>query len=96
MKARYGPGHRTMPHQLNVDWFGAGREGDRPMSAPAPDPRLLEITVSSRYAKLRPERLRLVTPDGDVIYDGPLPETTDGAHTLVGLPSVPWASPEDA
>jgi hypothetical protein len=96
MKARYGPGHRTMPHQLNVDWFGAGREGDRPMSAPAPDPRLLEITVSSRYAKLRPERLRLVTPDGDVIYDGPLPETTDGAHTLVGLPSVLWAPPEDA
>jgi hypothetical protein len=66
------------------------------MSAPTAEPTVLEITVSSRYAKLRPERLRLVTPDGDVVYDGPLPETTDGAHTLVGLPSVPWAPPEDA
>jgi len=85
-----------MPRQLNVEWFGAGREGDRPTSVPTAEPTVLEITVSSRYAKLRPERLRLVTPDGDVVYDGPLPETTDGAHTLVGLPSVRWAPPEDA
>lgn len=66
------------------------------MSGPAPEPEVLEITVPSRYSKLRPERLRLVTPDGDVVYDGPLPETTDGAHTLVGLPSVRWAQPEEA
>ena len=64
------------------------------MSAPSAETGLLEITVSSRYAKFRPERLRLVTPDGEVVYDGPLPETADGAHTLVGLPTV-GALPED-
>jgi hypothetical protein len=74
--------------------FGADREGERPVSAPASEPGLLEITVSSRYAKFRPERLRLVTPDGDVLYDGPIPEPVDGAHTLVGLPTVP-DGPED-
>jgi hypothetical protein len=52
--------------------------------------------VSSSYATFRPERLRLVTPNGEVVYDGPLPETVDGAHTLVGLPAVPGAPLEDA
>ena len=66
------------------------------MSASSPDTRLLEITVPSSYATFRPERLRLVTPDGDVVYDGPLPETADGAHTLIGLPTVPSPPPEDA
>lgn len=66
------------------------------MSAPSAEPRLLGITVSSSYATFRPERLRLVTPNGEVVYDGPLPETVDGAHTLVGLPTVPGAPLEDA
>ena len=55
---------------------------------------LLEIVVSSHYAKVRPARLRLVTADGDVVYDGPLPECVDGAHTLVGLPAVPTMASE--
>ena len=66
------------------------------MSAFSPEPRLLEITVPSSYATNRPDRLRLVTPDGHVVYDGPLPETADGAHTLIGLPTVPGAPPDDA
>ena len=55
---------------------------------------LLEIVVSSRFAKVRPDRLRLVTAEGDVVYDGPLPEFVDGAHTLVGLPAVPTIASE--
>ena len=55
---------------------------------------LLEIIVPSRYATVRPARLRLVTADGDVVYDGPLPDCVDGAHTLVGLPAVPTMASE--
>ena len=58
------------------------------MSEPAREPGTLEITVSSVYAKRRPEWLRLVTRDGDVVYDGPLPESVDSSHTLVGLPNL--------
>jgi hypothetical protein len=64
------------------------QEGGRPVSEPAREPGTLEITVSSRYAKFRPEWLRLVTRDGDVVYEGPLPESIDGSHTLVGLPNL--------
>ena len=57
------------------------------MSEPAREPGTLEITVSSVYAKRRPEWLRLVTRDGDVVYDGPHPSPST-AHTLVGLPNL--------
>jgi hypothetical protein len=58
------------------------------VSEPAREPGTLEITVSSVYAKRRPEWLRLVTGDGDIVYDGPLPESVDASHTLVGLPNL--------
>ena len=54
------------------------------MSEPAREPGTLEITVSSVYAKRRPEWLRLVTRDGDVVYDGPLPESVDSSTLLSG------------